>query len=83
MIVAAGDAFGFLITVSLQHPRQIRAPRTARIIHIECNLLRALGGDCELNGRAGRAIRPGKTPESNHSQNEQENNEKASSEGHL
>jgi len=49
-----------------------------------CNFLRLVGGNCELNGRAGRAIRPGrKRPESNHSQNEQENYEKASSEGHL
>ena len=28
----------------LQHPRQILAPRTARIIHFACNLLRAFGG---------------------------------------
>jgi hypothetical protein len=49
-----------------------------------CNFLRLVGGDCELNGRAGWAIRPGrKRPESNHSQNEQENYEKASSEGHF
>ena len=32
-----------VLTGGLQHPRQIPAPRTAWIIHVVCNLLRALG----------------------------------------
>ena len=36
-----------------QHLRQLRAPCAAWIIHIVRNLLRAVLGDCELNGAGG------------------------------
>jgi hypothetical protein len=34
-----------LRAIDLQHLRQLRALRTARIIHVVCNLLRTVGGD--------------------------------------